>query len=359
MMGQPAAVHPAVQFGWELGKELNSTAPGPEAKLIAPEPGQDFNQRYRVYVRRNGRSVHVLDSFAKRGLEILVDKDVTVKAVVERILRQQRHDFCRGNLNWDFLWPRISERLLTILMDPNAAMGLRSQTTVQFQVDRTKFQEYVAVTDLRNIPERRGDVRPQYIISLESLTGQYGIVSSVYWRSAMYDRVRAALYNSAPTATDRLRDNAHIRPWSSNRFTITMSSPHTWWIQDAYTQRNLYLWETLIADLSFDIGQWFIHESSVYDLSEEEFNNVQGSLWCLTNTDDFNSDLGSTSLFPQPMTDKIIGSTGGIEDYHLEDIIEPTCTSEEEEEGSESGELSMFYDASSEIRSRRSPRPYA
>ncbi|KAG8937871.1 hypothetical protein FRC00_012123 [Tulasnella sp. 408] len=66
MLGQPTAAHAAVRFGWELGKKLNQAPTGPESKLIAPEPGQETNRRYTVYVRRNGRSLHVLDSYAKR-----------------------------------------------------------------------------------------------------------------------------------------------------------------------------------------------------------------------------------------------------------------------------------------------------
>ncbi|KIO20373.1 hypothetical protein M407DRAFT_30006, partial [Tulasnella calospora MUT 4182] len=239
MRGQPIACHTAVHYGWELGRLLNMAMPGPEVKYISPEPGPNNNPRYHVFVP--------------------VDEDIPIKDVVEKIPSRQIKGFHKGNLNWDLTWPRIRERLLAKLEDPDARLMVRTQTTRQFKIEPATYSGFVAVHDLRNIPERKGANKPQYLLSFKQLTDKHEFNNLVHW--------------------------------GDDRILITMGSPYTWWIQDAFTRRTLYLEECDAVDFAFDIGEWFVDGSYIHDFGDEDFDVVRGSLsWWTINTNDYDPD---------------------------------------------------------------------
>ncbi|KIO18259.1 hypothetical protein M407DRAFT_32066 [Tulasnella calospora MUT 4182] len=170
--------------------------------------GPNNNPRYHVFVQRNGQSVHALDTYTKRGTEVPVDEDIPIKDVVEKIQSQQIKDFHKGNLNWDLTWPRIRERLLAKLEDPDARLIVRTQTTRQFEIEPATYSGFVAAHNLRNIPERKGANKPQYLLSFKQLTDKHEFNNLVHWYASAFDRIRAAVHHAIPTRTDKLHVNA-------------------------------------------------------------------------------------------------------------------------------------------------------
>ncbi|KIO15439.1 hypothetical protein M407DRAFT_34986 [Tulasnella calospora MUT 4182] len=361
MRGQPLACHTAVHYGWELGRMLNMTTPGPEVKYISPEPGPNSNPRYHVFVRRNGQSVHALDTYTKRGTEVPVDENIPIKDVVEKIQSRQLKDFLKGNLNWDLTWPRIRERLLAKLEDPDARLLVRTQTTRQFEIEPAAHTGFVAVHDLRNIPERKGANKPQYLLSFRQLTEKHEFNNLVHWYASAFDRIRAAVHRAIPTKTDRLHVNAGSRPRGDDRILITMGSPYTWWIQDAFTRRTLYLEECDAVDLAFDIGEWFVDGSYIHDFGDEDFDIVRGSLsWWTINTNDYDPDPLYEMQTTLPSAGLVDGEANGIEEYGVGDLNPSSWMDDhiKPDSGSDSGEQFELYGFLDEIFPRRSPRPY-
>ncbi|KIO20906.1 hypothetical protein M407DRAFT_29451 [Tulasnella calospora MUT 4182] len=322
MCGQPLACHTAVHYGWELGRMLNMVTPGPEVKYISPEPSPNSNPRYHVFVQRNGQLVHALDTYTKRGTEVPVDENIPIKdVVVEEIQSRQLKDFLKGNLNWDLTWPRIPERLLAKLEDPDARLLVRMQTTRQFEIEPAAHTGFVTIHDLRNIPERKGANRPQYLLSFKQLMEKHEFNNLIHWYTSAFDRIRAAVHRTIPTKTDRLHVNAGSQPRGDDRILITMGSPYTWWIQDVFTRQTLYLEECDAVDLAFDIGECFVDGSSIHDFGDEDFDIVRGSLlWWTINTNDYDPDPLYKMQTTLPSAGLVDGEANGIEEYGVGDL---------------------------------------
>ncbi|KAG8963096.1 hypothetical protein FRC00_007771 [Tulasnella sp. 408] len=317
MMGHPLDAREALRFAREAQDEINRTPPGPEYKFIRPddpEPGQPQGPRYKGYARRNGRSIILFDNYTRQGINVNVDRDTPIRKVVEPIIQQQYLDFVSGRFSDDVVWPRVRQRLLAMLLDPVTGLLLTKQSTKQFEVRRTLDPELIAIVDYRDIPERRGDTHPVYIIRLHWLIGDFNLVHYVYKCSVISDRIRASLYRSvARNQFDRLHRNPRVGPLNPNRFSISMGSPHTWWIQDTFLQRQFVLYDYFAWDMAFDIGRWYEQTSSVVNYTEEEFNDAQGWYSQPAPPDPGANTLDSSS--PQPIGNVV----GGDREYNIDE----------------------------------------
>ncbi|KIO19465.1 hypothetical protein M407DRAFT_11384 [Tulasnella calospora MUT 4182] len=152
----------------------------------------------------------------------------------------------------------LSQILLNVekrLQDPTNGLILSSRCTRQFRAQKTKNPEYIAVEDLREFPERKGDLQPVYWVRIWWLFCDFNLAHYISWCSFMYDRIRAALYIGVPITTDYSIARGTINH-KENRFFITMNKPDVWYINDSVLRKTLYLWMHQAGDGTFNIAQW-------------------------------------------------------------------------------------------------------
>ncbi|KAG8939449.1 hypothetical protein FRC04_006581 [Tulasnella sp. 424] len=267
---EPAAVK-AFNYAQDVANRLNDCSTGPENEYIRPL-ARGNQRQYEVLFRCNGRSFTVIDTFAKQGTEVDTRLNTPIDEIVQNVIQRQLCDFCRGDLNPDKTMGRIMSRIGYQLEDLASGLVIPSQTTRQFRVQKTKYTEYLAVEDMRNIAERYGDLYPRYFVHLCWLLQNFNIAQYIYWCSVIYDRIRSALYQAIPTIVDHVKVNANQSVFK-NRFIITMDEPDVWRIGDMYLLKSFYLPFQFSSDRTFDITEWFRTEAAVQD-----YNNIQYDL---------------------------------------------------------------------------------
>lgn len=341
-----------LRFAKDLEWEINALPPRPETKYLEPglqEPGHRNNKRYLARARRHGNSVALFDTYLRREINIDLDRYDLVSELAESLAEQQSSDFGNGNFVEATVWPVIKERITAALLDPANGFNVNGQTTDQWEVKRMRNPEIFAVVDNREIPDRRGDVQPNYIIRLSWLTWRdFNLVQHIWRCSITCDRIRASLYRATPNRADSLHHNPRVRPWDKNRFSISMVTPDQWWIQDAYLEQIFPLANYLAWNISFDIGRWFKFTASVKDYeTQDAFDEVIGSYYSPAATEDCDfSDLwGSVNNSPAPAANVI--STNHEPDP------------EEDREQDPDGKSWSLDDKDGPALPYRSPRPYA
>lgn len=260
---------------------------------------------------------------------------------------QQSSDFANGNFVEATVWPVIKEHITALLLNPAHGFNVNGQTTEQWEIKRARNPDIFSVTDNRDIPDRRGDVKPTYIVRLCWLTRRdFDLVQHIWRCSVIYDRIKASLYCATPNLADRRYNNPQVRPWDKDRFIILMVTPDKWWIQDAFLKQIFLLADHLAWDISFDIGRWFEFNASVKEYeSQDAFYEVIGLYYSPAATEECNfSDLwGSATQSPVPTVNVI------SEDHR--DLGE-------NDEQDANGESQLPYSVDTALL-HRSPRPYA
>ncbi|KAG8901998.1 hypothetical protein FRC01_009694 [Tulasnella sp. 417] len=215
-----------------------------------------------------------MDEYAERGIEVQVDVPRPVEELVTLIRQRQTLDFCRSNLNSEITMQRIIGRIERWLEKPESMLILPNQRTKQFRVRKAKNPEYIIIDDLRELPEREGDVRPSYWIRLWwLLLSDFNIVQYTGWYSHIYDKIRASLYQAIhyTAASPNARGTRQ-----GNQFAISMGEPDVWYIEDRVMQKTLFLWQMQATDREFSIMQWYILENSIYEYNRKQFIHITG-----------------------------------------------------------------------------------
>lgn len=332
-------------FAQTLLERLNQYADGPEAEYIRPAHNRGL-RRYESLFRRHGHTITIIDTYAERGIEVVVKIDEPVDDTVTTIIRQQLLDFARGNLNGGITVGRIMSRIGNQLADPKNGLTLPGQNPRPFNLRMTKYNGFIAVEDTRKKPSRRGDPSPRYWLDLAWLTGNFNPAQYVRSCSNTYDHIRDSLYKAIPTIVDAV--NIHRgEDCPGNRFIISMNEPEIWTIEDHVLRKSFYLWNHSALNPSFNITNWYRWEAAIQDYSAPQYEQILGTY--MNVSEEQGTQPSSTppttptsgTFFATKSSSRLANDTKQRDGY------------ESEGEPSEESEVEIINEL------RRSPRPYA
>lgn len=332
-------------FTQDLVTRLNALTEGPEIDYIRPAHNRGL-RRYEALFRRHGHSITVVDTYTERGIEVVVIPRKPIDEILAVITYQQLLDFTRGNLNGGRMVGRVMAKISKELENPRNGLTTPGQRYKSFSVQRTKYNQFIAVEDTRRMPRRRGDPSPRYWMNLAWLTGNFNPAQYVRYCSSTYDRIRNSVYQAVPTVVDAV--NVHRGDdVPGNRFIISMNEPDVWTIQDRVLRKSFYLGNNSAMNPSFDITNWYRWVSAIQDYNPTQYEEIFGAYL----------DVSKEQNTQPPSAPPITPPSGNVF------ATRSSARAKKETKECQNSEVESEYSEDSDIEItnelRRSPRPYS